>query len=137
LIVVVYSFLTPGNYGDVKWQFSTDAWVGVLFERDVFDDTLSIAGAHLSILWRSASLSVLTTILTVIFGFPTAYFIATRPEHRREIWLFLITIPFWTSYLLRAMSWKVILGYNGVLNSGLMGLGIISEPSDALLYNST
>ena len=55
LIVVVYSFLTPGNYGDVKWQFSTDAWVTVLLQRDVFDDTLSFASAHLSIFWRSWS----------------------------------------------------------------------------------
>ena len=55
----------------------------------------------------------------------------------KNLWLFVITIPFWTSYLLRVMAWKVVLGFNGVLNSGLMGLGIIDEPSTALLYNST
>ncbi|TGQ55962.1 ABC transporter permease [Mesorhizobium sp. M1C.F.Ca.ET.193.01.1.1] len=135
LIVVVYSFLTPGNYGDVKWQFSTDAWVGVLFERDVFDDTLSIAGAHLSILWRSASLSVLTTILTVIFGFPTAYFIATRPEHRREIWLFLITIPFWTNLLIRTFAMQEVLRNDGIINSALQLLRVTDHPVQFLYTN--
>ena len=65
LIVLVYSFLTPGDYGDVKWQLSTDAWTSVLFERDIFDDTLSFADANLSIFWRSAWLSLLTTVLTM------------------------------------------------------------------------
>lgn len=66
-----------------------------------------------------------------------AYFISFHGGRHKSLWLFLITIPFWTSYLLRVMSWKVILGYNGVLNSGLMGLGLISEPSTALLYNTS
>jgi spermidine/putrescine transport system permease protein len=51
------------------------------------------------------------------------------------MWLFLITIPFWTSYLIRVFLWKVILGYNGVINSGLLSLGIIDEPLQAINYN--
>ncbi len=96
-IVLAYSFLAPGLYGDVKWEFSLDGWTSVLFERDIFDDTLSFADAHLSIFWRSVKLSLATTLITLIVGFPTAYFIATRREHDRDIWLFLITIPFWTN----------------------------------------
>jgi len=128
LIVVVYSFLAPGNYGDVKWQFSTDAWTSVFFERDIFDDTLSFADAHLSIFWRSVSLSIMTTILCLIFGFPTAYFIATRPEHRRDIWLFLITIPFWTNLLIRTFAMQEVLRNEGLVNSSLRFLGIIDQP---------
>ncbi|CAN7767929.1 ABC transporter permease [Mesorhizobium sp. LjNodule214] len=135
LIVVVHSFLTPGNYGDVKWQFSTDAWVSVLLERDVFDDTLSLASAHLSIFWRSVSLSAMTTILTLIFGFPTAYFIATRPEHRRDIWLFLITIPFWTNLLIRTFAMQEVLRNDGIINSVLQLLGI-SDHSVQLMYTN-
>ncbi|TPN74899.1 ABC transporter permease [Mesorhizobium sp. CU2] len=135
LIVVVYSFLTPGNYGDVKWQFSIDAWVNVLLERDVFDDTLSLAGAHLLIFWRSVSLSALTTILTLIFGFPTAYFIATRPEGRREIWLFLITIPFWTNLLIRTFAVEEVLRNDGIINSTLQLLGITDHPVQLLYTN--
>jgi len=126
--VLVYSFLAPGSYGDVKWQFSTDAWVGVFLERDIFDDTLSFASAHLSIFWRSVSLSIMTTILCLIFGFPTAYFIATRPEHRRDLWLFLITIPFWTNLLIRTFAMMEVLRNEGLVNSLLRGLGLTSQP---------
>lgn len=128
LIVLVYSFLAPGDYGDVKWQFSPDAWVGVLFDRDIFDDTLTLASAHMSIFWRSAMLSLATTILTLIFGFPTAYFIATRPEGRRDIWLFLITIPFWTNLLIRTFAMMEVLRNEGLVNSLLRMLHITSQP---------
>jgi spermidine/putrescine transport system permease protein len=128
LIVLLYSFLSPGNYGDVKWQFSPDAWVSVLFERDIFDDTLSLADANLSVFWRSVSLSLMTTVLTLIFGFPTAYFIATRPENRRDIWLFLITIPFWTNLLIRTFAMMEVLRNEGLINSVLRFLGITDHP---------
>lgn len=127
-IVLVYSFLAPGNYGDVKWQFSTDAWVGVFLERDIFDDTLSFAGAHLSIFWRSVSLSLMTTLLCLVLGFPTAYFIATRPEHRRDLWLFLITIPFWTNLLIRTFAMMEVLRNEGLVNSVLRALGLTDQP---------
>ena len=77
------------------------------------------------------------TVATVLLAFPIAYFVSfhVRPE-RKSLWLFLITIPFWTSYLIRVFLWKVILGYNGVLNSGLSGLGLIDEPLTFILYNA-
>jgi len=128
LIVLVYSFLAPGNYGDVKWQFSPDAWMSVLLERDIFDDALSFADAHLSIFWRSASLSAITTILCLIFGFPTAYFIATRPENQRDIWLFLITIPFWTNLLIRTFAMMEVLRNEGLINAALRLLDITDQP---------
>lgn len=127
-IVLVYSFLAPGAYGDVKWEFSTDAWVGVLFQRDIFDDTISIADAHLSIFWRSVRLSFATTVLAFVFGFPTAYFIATRPERTRAVWLFLITIPFWTNLLIRTFAIQEVIRNEGIVNTLLMRLGLISAP---------
>ncbi len=132
LIVVVYSFLTPGDYGDVKWIFSTDAWFRVPFERDIFDDTVSIASAHLTIFNRSVGLSLITTLVTLFFGFPTAYFIATRPERTRELWLFLITIPFWTNILIRTFAMLEIIRNEGLINTVLMRLGIISAPIQML-----
>ncbi|TIR38674.1 MAG: ABC transporter permease [Mesorhizobium sp.] len=128
LIVVIYSFLTPGPYGDVVWKFSTDGWLSVLMQRDIFDDTLAFADAHLSIFWRSAKLSFLTTILTLLFGFPTAYFIATRPARQRNIWLFLITIPFWTNLLIRTFAIQEVIRNEGLVNTVLIKLGIISQP---------
>jgi spermidine/putrescine transport system permease protein len=132
LIVVIYSFLTPGPYGDVIWNSSTEGWFGVFFERDVFDDTLSVAGAHLSIFIRSVKLSVITTIATLIFGFPTAYFIATRPQRSREIWLFLITIPFWTNLLIRTFAVLEIIRNEGVINTIAIRLGLIDQPIQML-----
>ena len=128
LIVLVYSFLAPGPYGDVKPEFSTQGWTQVLVQRDIFDDTLSLADAHLAIFWRSLKLSFMTTVLTLIVGFPTAYFISTRPENTREMWLFLITIPFWTNLLIRTLAILQIIRNEGVINAALMKIGVIGSP---------
>ncbi|PTE10081.1 ABC transporter permease [Mesorhizobium helmanticense] len=128
LIVVIYSFLTPGPYGGVVWKFSTDGWLSVLMQRDIFDDTLAFADAHLSIFWRSISLSFYTTVLTLFFGFPTAYFIATRPPKTREVWVFLVTIPFWTNLLIRTFAMQQVIRNEGLVNTALMALGIIKQP---------
>ena len=127
-IMLVYSFLTPGQYGNVEWIFSTEAWVGILWTRDIFDDTMKLADAHLTIFWRSVKLSVLTTIFTFLVGFPTAWFIATRSPRSRALWLFLITIPFWTNLLIRTFAINEIIRNEGLLNTVLMGMGIISAP---------
>lgn len=132
LIVLVYSFLSPGPYGDVVWKFQTEGWVSVFLERDIFDDTLSIADAHLSIFWRSVRLSIVTTIVTLIFGFPTAYFIATRKQSTREMWLFLITIPFWTNLLIRTFAMLEVVRNEGLINTILLKLGIIARPMQML-----
>ncbi|HEV7251507.1 MAG TPA: ABC transporter permease [Mesorhizobium sp.] len=132
LIVLVYSFLAPGNYGDVRWELSTGAWEQVVLQRDIFDDTLSFADAHLSIFWRSVKLSLMTTVLTLLFGFPTAYFIATRPEGRRELWLFLITIPFWTNLLIRTFALQEVIRQEGIVNTILLRLGLIDQPIQML-----
>lgn len=128
LVVLVYSFLTAGEYGGVEWQFSTDGWFKVLFERDIFDDTLTLADAHLTIFWRSVSLSLITTALTFLAGFPTAWFIATRPPRQRAFWLFLITSPFWTNLLVRTFAINQVIRNEGVLNTALIGLGVIDTP---------
>lgn len=128
LIVLIFSFLTPGAYGGIVWKPSTDGWFRVIYERDIFDDTIHLADAHLSILWRSVKLSLLTTVLAVIFGFPTAYFIATRPDRSRDLWLFLITIPFWTNLLIRTFAVQEVIRNEGIVNTILIKLGIISSP---------
>jgi spermidine/putrescine transport system permease protein len=136
LIVLVYSFLTPGAYGDVKWQFSPEAWVSVFLERDIFDDTLSLAAAHVTIFWRSIKLAIVTTIATLALGFPTAYFMATRSEKTRDLWLFLITIPFWTNLLIRTFAVLQIIRNEGLINTVLIKLGIISSPIQILFTDT-
>jgi|TARA_B100000780_G_scaffold56607_1_gene35847 spermidine/putrescine transport system permease protein len=85
---------------------------------------------------RSLKISMLVTALTIFLAYPVAYFISFRvPPKRKAMWIFLITIPFWTSYLMRIFLWKVILGYNGVINGSLTGLGLIDQPLSFILYN--
>jgi len=84
---------------------------------------------------RSLVVSALTTFFTILLAYPMAYFVAFHVRRRKLLWIILMTLPFWTSYLLRVFAWKVILGYNGVINSGLLWLGIIDEPITLLLYN--
>ena len=131
-IMVVYSLLAKGDYGGVTSSFSTDAWFSVLLERDIFDDTLSFADAHMIVFWRSVRLAGVTTILTLLVGFPTAYFVTTRPEKQRDIWLFLVTIPFWTNLLIRTFAIEELIRRDGVINNILIGLGIIQEPIQML-----
>lgn len=88
------------------------------------------------LLIRSLLVSGAVTLATVLTAFPIAYFVSFYvPPDRKAMWIFLITIPFWTSYLIRVFLWKVILGYNGVFNTTLLGLGIIDEPLSFILYN--
>ncbi|MEL6551215.1 MAG: ABC transporter permease [Pseudomonadota bacterium] len=100
--------------------------------REAWDNPL-----YGELLRRSLWIAAAATAVTVVLAFPIAYFVSfhVRPE-RKSLWLFLITIPFWTSYLIRVFLWKVILGFNGVLNTSLQGLGLIEEPLTFILYNA-
>jgi spermidine/putrescine transport system permease protein len=131
-IMAVYSVLAKGDYGGVAHAFSWDAWFSVVLERDIFDDTLSFADAHMIVFWRSVRLAGITTVMTLVFGFPTAYFITTRPERQRDIWLFLVTIPFWTNLLIRTFAIQELIRRDGVLNNVLTYLGIIDTPIQML-----
>ena len=122
VILVAYSLWT-------QTYVSIDKTVTLANYREAFTDPLV---RHLMI--RSILIAGAVTIVTVALAYPIAYFIALRAR-RKTLWLLLITIPFWSSYLLRVFAWKLILGFNGVLNSALLGLGIIETPLTFLLYN--
>lgn len=132
-VVLLYSFFAKADYGGVKpWEFSSEGWFNVFFEKDIFDDTVTIADAHLSILWRSVKLSLITTLLTLIVGFPTAYYISTQTPKRRELLVFMITIPFWTNILIRTFAMQQVIRNEGVINSLLQWLGVIDSPIQIL-----
>lgn len=122
--IIIYSVLTDGEL-TIIWDFTLGNYVETWTNR-----------IYRSIMFRSLSVSIAVTILTVLLAYPVAYFVSfhVAPE-KKSMWLFLITIPFWTSYLIRVFLWKVILGYNGVINSALMTTGIIDEPLTAISYN--
>ncbi|PRY95193.1 spermidine/putrescine transport system permease protein [Hasllibacter halocynthiae] len=89
-----------------------------------------------TLLVRSVTIAGLVTVCTVLLAYPVAYYVSfhVAPE-RKSLWLFLITIPFWTSYLVRVFLWKVILNFDGVVNRTLLNLGWIDEPIRAFLYS--
>lgn len=136
IIVAIYSVLEKGDYSGVRWILSGEGWFGVLFQKDIFDQTISLADANLTIFWRSVKLSIMTTVITFAFGLPTAWFIATRPAKARAFWLFLITIPFWTNLLIRTFAIMEVIRNQGILNTFLMHFGVISEPIQ-ILYTDT
>jgi len=122
--IILYSFLTDGYLEIIRtFTFANyiEAWTNELYR---------------SVMIRSLGVSMAVTAVTVLLAFPIAYFVSFHvAPSKKSLWLFLITIPFWTSYLIRVFLWKVILGYNGVINSGLLGLGVIEEPLTFILYN--
>ncbi len=128
LFIITYSFLTPGTYGGIEWVFSTDAYVQFLFERDLFTEDLVFSTAYLSIYSRSALQAIVATVICLVIGFPTAYFIATRPLSQRTAWVFLITVPYWINLLIRTVSMLFIIRDEGPINHALINIGIISEP---------
>lgn len=117
-------------------------WTQIGFD---FNTTLSLTNyekvfqqpIYQALLLRSLGIAAASTLATVALSYPMAYYVAFHVHRHKMIWIILMTLPFWTSYLLRVFSWKVILGYNGVINSGLMGLGLIDQPLEFLLYSPT
>jgi len=127
-IMVVYSVLTPATFGGVIWQFSPGAYLQFLFERDIFDDTLIFTSAYLGIYLRSFIQALTATAGCLLIGLPTAYFMATRPRERRNLWVFLITVPYWVNLLIRTLAMLFLIRDEGPLNAFLLWLGVIERP---------
>ncbi len=89
------------------------------------------------LLIRSLWISGTCTLATVLLSYPMAYYVAFHVHRRKLLWIILMTLPFWTSYLLRIFTWKIILGFNGAINSGLMALGLTDAPLEYLIYSPT
>jgi spermidine/putrescine transport system permease protein len=132
LIVIGYSLMEANPYGGVNKVFSSDAYASLLFERQL-DDSLAFADSYLIIALRSIGIAGLTTIITLLIGFPVAVWLAMQPAHRRGLLIFLITVPFWANLLIRTYAWILLLRNTGVINNSLMGMGVIHEPLQ-LLY---
>jgi spermidine/putrescine transport system permease protein len=116
------------------WTSSAGGAIDAAFTLANYEKLLERPG-YARIILRSIGIAACVTLITIVLAYPIAYFIAFDVRKRKLIWLILITLPFWTSYLLRVFAWKVILGWNGVINSGLTSIGIINEPLSFLLYN--
>jgi len=122
-IMVVISFWTQTGF-EFNQGFHLDNYVEFA-ERP----------AYRVLLIRSLVISAACTFATVLLSYPMAYYVAFHVHKHKMAWLILMTLPFWTSYLLRIFAWKIVLGFNGVINSGLMALGVIDQPLEFLLYS--
>ncbi len=121
--LIVYSFWTQ-DYVTVDTTLTLENYKTVINKS-----------SYHTLIKRSLVISSLTTLVTVLLAYPMAYYVAFVVKDRKLLWLIVLTIPFWTSYLLRVFAWKLILGYNGVINGSLYNLGIIENPLSFLLYN--
>ena len=116
LFIVAYSFGTSGAYGGITLGFNPGNYLLV------FDPL------YLEIIVRSFGIAALTTLLCFLLGYPLAYFIVFKGRRWRNALILLVMVPFWTSLLIRAYAWVVILGGNGVANKTLQFLGITDGP---------
>ncbi len=120
LVVLVYSFGSRGAFGDVVLGFSLHNYAKVF------------SPLWFPIILRSFGFAAVATLLTLAMGYPLAYFIAMYGGRRKSLYLILIMLPFWTSYLIRTYSWIVILRSQGVVNTVLTSLGVINDPLNLL-----
>ncbi|EJL25315.1 ABC transporter permease [Brevibacillus brevis] len=123
LMIAILSFLKRGTYGQVVYEFTLNNYIRI------FDPLYG------QIFWDTLVVAVLTTVFSILCGYPLAYYISRLEKSTQQIWLLLVMIPFWINFLVRSYAWVIILRSQGVINTFLQSLGIISEPLP-LLYNS-
>jgi len=124
ILVTVLSFMSRGTYGEVVYKFNIESYIRL------FDPL------YAKILGYSLLVGFLTTVLSLVIGYPMAYYIARAPARQRSLLLFLILLPFWTNFIIRIYAWIMILRSSGFLNSFLQWIGVIHEPLN-ILYTPT
>ena len=125
VIIFIFSFLSrPYNGGGVAYEFTTEAYQSFLFQAD-FVGNVAFDPRYLTVFLDSFQQALITTIMCFFLAFPLALWMATRPARLQSLLVLLVTIPFWTSLLVRTYAWMLILNDNGVVNSafGIFGLG--------------
>lgn len=122
ILTIVLSFWKSSIFGTVA-AFQFGNYARILAEP-----------VYWQLLVHTLKVALVTTAVCLLVGYPLAWFLSTRPERRKVVWLIAIFVPFWISYVVRTFAWLPILGVNGLINSFLINLGIISEPLDWLLY---
>lgn len=125
VILIVMSFWTPAGF-DFNTEMTLTNYDAILSQQ-----------MYGVLLERSLWISAAATFITVILCYPMAYYVAFHVKTHKMLWLILMTLPFWTSYLLRVFAWKIVLGYDGMINASLIGIGLIDQPLEVLLYSQT
>lgn len=133
-VMALYSFLEPGLYGGVEWRFYHWNYGRILGwadgEWEEFDPV------YLWIFLRSARLALTNVAITLLLCYPAALWVSRLSPRWRNLVVFLITLPFFVSLVVRLFAWVLILRPSGFLNSTLIGLGLVSEPIDLIFTES-
>lgn len=119
------SFLSRDNLGNIVFKFSLDNY------KRMFDPI------YLRVFANSFLLAILTGFITLIIGYPVAYFTTRLKAKKRSFVTSLIVLPFWVSSLLRTYGWVILLGKTGLINNVLVGLNIIDQPLNMMYKFST
>ena len=136
LIMAGVSVMEPNVYGGVYFKFDLSGYRQILFDTNLFDE-MEFNPAYVIIILRSFVLAVSATIISLIIGFPAAYFISRQPDNVKNILIFLVTIPFWTNLLVRTFAWIIILGKGGVIESSFSFFGLLTEDESLnLMYTN-
>lgn len=128
IIIVIYSFLSRANLGvGVKWEFSLTPYIELFYSESLSGEK-SFDPTYLQIFGNSFLYALITALVCLALSIPIAMWIATRPVDKRTALIFIVTIPFWTSLLIRTYAFIIILNDNGPINSFLAVIGVIDVP---------
>ena len=137
LVMAVVSLMESNVYGGVHFKFSLSGYRQILFDTNLFDE-IEFNPAYLIIIGRSFILALVATFISLLIGFPAAYFISRQSNRVKNILIFLVTIPFWTNLLIRTFAWIIILGKGGVIESSFNFFGLLDEESSLnLMYTNS
>ncbi|WCN12947.1 ABC transporter permease subunit [Marinomonas mediterranea] len=134
LIMAIYSLLEPGLYGGVEWAFYHWNYGRIFGWADGFYEEFDFV--YLEIFGRSIGLALMTVLGTLIICYPAAFWVSTLSPKRKALCMFLITLPFFASMVVRLYAWVLILRDSGFLNQFLMSTGLLSEPLHIMFSSS-
>ena len=120
-LVFAISFASRGTYGGIVWEFTAANYLDLLHPL------------YGKILGQSLWYATLTTVCCFVLGFPLAYVIARSPARWQPVLLLLVMLPFWTNFLVRTYAWMILLRHDGLINTVLGVLGVVTTPLE-LLY---
>ena len=124
VVILIYSFLDRGRYGGIVWEFQFENYVR-------FADQL-----YIRIFIRSFIIALITTVICLLIGYPMAYWMANQPLKKRNVYLLLIMMPFWTNFVVRTYAWRMILARQGQINQLLIALKIFNEDNAPTYLNT-
>ena len=137
LVMAAVSLMESNVYGGVHFKFSLNGYRQILFDTNLFGER-EFNPAYIIIIGRSFILAISATILSLIIGFPAAYFISRQSNKVKNILIFLVTIPFWTNLLIRTFAWIIILGKGGVIENSFNFLGLLGDDDSLnLMYTNS